>query len=203
MIHDLFSTKVYKNTYSGDLEKLKQNIIPKLDSIFEESKTNNQASMRNGAVCSVNVYNNLQNQIDLGDLLDFMSLSLKEYWTSLNYIDADLRVYHVWANIYPPGSFIDKHNHSPSPLTASFYLKKPKDSGNIVFEHPMATLMRYQPYKGLSDKDDYDTAFDSTIEVNEGDLVIFPGYLIHKTEQNNSLDDRIIIGFDLSYHKTK
>jgi uncharacterized protein (TIGR02466 family) len=200
-IHELFSTKIYKNSYSGDLKNLQKSILPKLDDIFEMSKKNNQASMRNGSICSVNVCNNLQDHIDLGDLLDFIKLSLKEYWENLNYIDADLKVYHVWANLYPPGSFIEKHNHSPAPLTASFYLKKPKDSGNIIFENPISTLLRYQPFKGLSDKDNYDVAFDSLLEVKEGDVVIFPGWLIHKTEKNNSLDDRIIIGFDLSYQR--
>ena len=34
------------------------------------------------------------------------------------------------------------------------------------------------------------------IEVNEGDLLIFPGYLPHKVKKNESDEDRIVISFN-------
>lgn len=201
MLYKLFPTLVYKSSYKGDLQTLKDRVLPELEDVFEEAKQNNQASMRNGAICSVNTCNKLQEKVDILDLINFVTESVSQYWKELGYVDARIKVYHAWANVYPPGSFIENHNHSPAPLTASFYIKKPQDSGNIVFENPISTLLRYQPYKGLSENDNYASAFDNTIEVDEGDLVIFPGWLMHKTEVNNSSEDRIIIGFDVTYSK--
>lgn len=201
MLYKLFPTLVHKSVYTGNLAALQSSVIPYLDEVFEDAKNNNQVSMRNGGICSVNTCNKLQEKIDIEDLIDFVSDSVKQYWKELNYIDASVKVHHSWANIYPPGSYIDNHNHSPAPLTASFYLKKPEDSGNIVFENPISTLLRYQPYKGLSDSENYASAFDTVVEVNEGELVIFPGWLMHKTEINNAQDNRIIIGFDIAYEK--
>lgn len=201
MLYELFPTKIFKKSYTGDLIKLQNSIIPFLDPIFEESKTDNQVSMRNGGICSVNVCNNLQDRIDISELVNFVKSTVEEYWKELNYVEANIKIYHSWANVYPPGSYIDNHNHSPSPLTASFYLKKPQESGNIIFENPISTLLRYQPYKGLSDKDNYASAFDEVIEINEGDLVIFPGWIMHKTQPNRSAENRIILGFDVTYGK--
>lgn len=201
MLYNLFPTLVHKSAYTGDLASLQASILPELSSIFEDAKSNNQVSMRNGGICSVNTCNKLQDKFDLTELIEFVTQSVNEYWKALGYVDANVRVFHAWANKYPPGSYIDNHNHSPSPLTASFYLKKPTESGNIVFENPISTLLRYQPYKGLGDSENYASAFDETVIVNEGELVIFPGWLMHKTEINNSTDDRIIIGFDIAYEK--
>lgn len=201
MLYNLFPTLVYKSTYTGDLTSLKDSIIPHLIPIFEEAKSNNQASMRNGSICSVNTSNRIQDKIDVADLITFVTDSVTEYWKQLGYVDSTIKVHHVWANKYPPGSYIENHNHSPAPLTASFYLSKPENSGNIIFENPLSTLLRYQPYKGLGDTENYASAFDETIEVDEGELVIFPGWLMHKTEINRSTKERIIIGFDITYEK--
>ena len=35
------------------------------------------------------------------------------------------------------------------------------------------------------------------MEINEGDLLIFPGYLPHKVEKNDSDEDRIVISFNV------
>ena len=36
-----------------------------------------------------------------------------------------------------------------------------------------------------------------SLEINEGDLLIFPGYLPHKVAKNESDEDRIVISFNV------
>ena len=36
-----------------------------------------------------------------------------------------------------------------------------------------------------------------TIKIEEGDLLIFPAYLPHSVEENESDDDRVIISFNI------
>jgi uncharacterized protein (TIGR02466 family) len=199
MIHNLFATKIYKKKFTGDLTKFQEHIIPQLDKIFEESAHHNQASMRDGGICSFNVYDTIHKQLDMKEITDFVDSSAAEYWKELGLIKSKVMVNHAWANIYPPGSYIENHNHIPATVVASFYLKKPINSGNMVFENPMSAILRYQPYNGLHDKDDYVNAFDTTIEVDEGDLVMFPGYLMHKTEKNMSTENRVILGFNIRH----
>ena len=37
----------------------------------------------------------------------------------------------------------------------------------------------------------------ASIKINEGDLLIFPAYLPHSVEINNSNEDRVIVSFNL------
>ena len=41
----------------------------------------------------------------------------------------------------------------------------------------------------------------ASIEIEEGDLLLFPSYLPHKVSQNNSNDDRIVISFNVDITK--
>ena len=203
MLYNLFPVKIYKKKFSGNLEKLKNSILPQLEKVFEESKNNNQASMRTGGICSFNVFDRLHTQMDLDEITKFAEESATEYWKDLNYVDAKVYANFVWANRYPPGAYIDNHNHIPAPIVGSFYLKKPTNSGNIVFENPISNILRYQPYKGLNVKNDYVSEFDTEVEISEGDLILFPGWLMHRTPLNVSDDIRIILGYNFSFNQTE
>ena len=103
----------------------------------------------------------------------------------------------MWANIYTPGSYIDSHDHCPMPLTGAFYVKKSTTASNIVFEHPLELILKHQPIAGIRDRQQYFNFVEQEIEVEQGDLVLFPSYVRHKTRPFNDVDDRIIIGGSL------
>ena len=194
---EIFSTKFHKAVYPGDCLKLQKHIIPKLDVVFEETAEDNQGSMRQGGLCSYNVVSNLAERIDLLDLEDFVLTEAKKFWKEMEYTETGCKMFKSWANKYPHNSFIDSHNHAPISLTASFYLQKPENSGDLVFENPLNSILKYQPYKQLTDLSNYHNLFDYKLSVSEGDLIIFPGYLNHKTTVNLSRADRITIGFNI------
>jgi ectoine hydroxylase-related dioxygenase (phytanoyl-CoA dioxygenase family) len=68
-----------------------------------------------------------------------------------------------------------------------------------VFENPLEALLKHQPIKALQDRNTYHTLFDHEVKVEAGDLVIFPGWLRHKTQVNSSNSDRIMIGANINY----
>lgn len=194
MIELIHPIKIYRTQYTGDLELLKNSIIPKLDAVFEKTRLNNQDSMRNDGLCSYNAVRDLHYWPELEHYIAFLKTHLDIYWKELNYDPSKPpNIVGMWANKYGPGSFIDLHNHSPITITASFYLSKPTNSGNIVFEHPSETILRHQPV-AINDIASYGSWFQTEVAVNEGDLVLFPGYLKHKTTPNLDSSDRIIIG---------
>ncbi len=197
MIELIHPIKVYKTKYTGDLDTIINSIMPKLDSVFEQTKLNNQDSMRYDGLCSYNVVRDMHRWPELTPYVDFLNHHLQLYWKELNYdTSRPPSIFEMWANVYKQGSFIDAHNHSPITITVSFYLKKPAQGGNIVFEHPLETLLKHQPidYKNI---DNYGSWFDHTVEVEEGDVVMFPGWLRHKTTPNLDQSDRIIIGANI------
>lgn len=194
MIELIHPIKIYKTKYTGDLARLKSVVIPKLNEVFEKTKSNNQYSMRYDGLCSYNVVRNLNQWDELQPYMSFLKEHLDIYWKELGYNQrCKPNIVEMWANMYKQGSFIDAHNHSPIAITASFYLQKSCNSGNIVFEHPLETLLKHQPIN-YDDVDSYGTLFDKEVIVEEGDLVMFPGWLRHKTTPNLDNTDRIIIG---------
>lgn len=151
--------------------------------------------MRGDGICSYNVKRDLHLDLAFSSLVEFINKHAQLYWKALNYNNAMRpEVYEMWTNIYKHESFIEMHNHSPIHLTASFYLHHPANGGNIIFEHPNATLLKHQPYEFNQIR--Y-TAFEQEVAVTTGTLVIFPGYINHKTQPNMSTEDRIIIGSNI------
>jgi hypothetical protein len=80
------------------------------------------------------------------------------------------------------------------PISGAFYVKKNENSSNIIFEHPLEIILKHQPVAGVRDRKKYFEFVEHEIEVNQGDLVLFPSYLRHKTRPFNDTEDRVIIG---------
>lgn len=193
---DIFPVKIYKTKFSGDIESLKNNIVPKLQECYNKTTEFNQDSMRGDGLCSYNVMRDLHTWPELKPIVDFLNEHAWNYWQAIGYdINQRPGVYEMWSNIYKHDAFIDAHTHAPIHMTASFYLQMPANGGNIVFEHPNTILMKHQPY-GF-DKTRYGQTFEHEITVETGDVIFFPGWLTHKTKPNLSNEDRIIIGSNI------
>lgn len=189
----LFPISVYKTSFGKDVSNLIAPIQDRIDHWLNETKHNNQGSMRQSGLCSYNVKRDMHTWPELKEIVEFIEFHSHEYWKTIGYKHSmKPGVYEMWANRYPPGSFIDYHNHSPIHMTATFVLQAEKNSGNIIFENPLQTLLKHQPYE--VNAENFYHLFESGLESDVGDLIIFPGYLNHKTLPNNSKSDRIILG---------
>jgi len=100
----------------------------------------------------------------------------------------------MWSIINKKGSFNIQHNHPNAYLSAAYYVKVPKNSGNIKFFDPKEQkTIRYPKVKNYTDI----SAVITEVTPKEGDLLIFPSYLYHSVGENLSEDDRIIISFNV------
>lgn len=191
--HGIFPTLIHTTKYPGDITAVLQTLLPKMESWFEQTKSNNQGSMRGDGLCSYNVKRDLHTWPELKEIVDFINESASDYWKAIGYKhDMKPGVYEMWANKYSPGSFIDYHNHAPIHMTATLVLYRDEGAGNLVFENPLETLLKHQPYE--VNAENFYNLFEHEIEAVAGDLVIFPGYLKHKTRPNLSNSNRIMIG---------
>lgn len=106
--------------------------------------------------------------------LDRVSLPPPKHWKFM-----------AWANVNKPGSNNVIHMHDTSMITLVLYLQG-TGTGRIRF-HPLHYLNKvykdYWPYNG-----------DWFIEPNDGDVIVFPSYLLHTVETNeHKTRDRICI----------
>lgn len=74
----------------------------------------------------------------------------------------------AWTSLHGNGSYHPAHHHVDSSISAVLYIKTPPGSGDLVFHDPRGSL----------------PPFGKTLHVNPqaGDLVLFPGYLLHTVE---------------------
>ena len=194
---NIFPTKIYHVSSDIDCQQMLNAVKDILASSYSNTETNNQVSMRGDGLCSYNVSRKLHHQNEFQTLIQFIEAHATTYWKDLGYMSAQRPVvFEMWTNVYKKNSFIDMHSHSPVQMTASFYLQQPAAGGNMALEHPMLQLMKHQPYD--HDMIRYHSEFwEHDVAIKTGDLVLFPGYLNHRTRPNQSDQNRIIIGANL------
>jgi uncharacterized protein (TIGR02466 family) len=102
-----------------------------------------------------------------------------------------------WININKPGDYIPIHRHDPFNgviFSGVFYVKTPKNCGNLIFHDPRSII------KDALDQEYYNNGINTCfIEPEENKLVIFPSWIDHEAEKNESNEDRISIAFNLYF----
>lgn len=109
-----------------------------------------------------------------------------------------------WININGKYDCNIKHNHFPMNenkesrlrkytfLSGCYYLKKPKDSGNIIFtENPV--LVYLKPLLNFN--------FNESINCEDGDLLLFFPHQEHYVEPSKADEERISISFNIFQEK--
>tara|TARA_Y100000590_G_scaffold429291_1_gene541710 strand:+ start:988 stop:1593 length:606 start_codon:yes stop_codon:yes gene_type:complete len=110
------------------------------------------------------------------------------------YIPNKQRIVAMWAIINNKDSYNIKHNHQNCYLSAAYYVKKPKNSGDITFYDPKeAKTYRFPEIE----KNTNYSSESITIKPEEGDLLIFPSYLYHDVGINLTDQDRVVVSFNI------
>ena len=110
----------------------------------------------------------------------------------------NIRISEMWAIINKKNDFNVIHTHPNCYLSAAYYVKAPTNCGKFEVEHPN-TAKKYA-FPEIETKNELNLEVAS-IEIEEGDLLLFPSYLPHKVSQNFSDEDRIVISFNVDIKK--
>lgn len=194
MIHNLFSTPIFKINVLDQLQYI-DNIENDIAEQLACSSISASSLEKNGGVSTYETNNQLHQLPSLSDLSNLVLAYSKIYWRMLD-IDERLcpRIDQCWSNVHKTGSFTLQHSHSLMPMVATFYLKSEKNSGNLILTNPAEYSITNIPFsKSIEQKT------ETELSVRTGDLVFFPGYIRHKTGENYSGQDRIVISFNIGY----
>jgi len=103
-----------------------------------------------------------------------------------------------WANINPPGGVNSSHTHPNNFLSGVYYVSIPQGADRIEFldPRPQASVLMPQP-----EEFNLLNGNSATIEVRDGRLVLFPGWLVHQVPVNASSEERVSIAFNLMFHQ--
>ena len=106
----------------------------------------------------------------------------------------NVNIINMWSVINQKNTFNIRHAHPNSMMSAAYYVKAKKNSGNINFFDPKEIKTMYHPpYKEYNDL----SSEAVKIEPEEGKLLLFPAYLQHSVDKNLSDEDRIVISFNV------
>ena len=132
---------------------------------------------------------------------------VKEYASTLN-INIEMIDFYMqrsWATVCNKNEYLNPHKHWQSNISFAYYLKKPLNSGNIVFsfnENPNEIADKLFSYDKLKKGLLHDinnlnqTVFE--LEAIEDEIIIFPSKTAHSTMKNLSNEERISISGDIS-----
>ena len=103
----------------------------------------------------------------------------------------------TWAIINPKYACNQSHIHGNNLISAAYYVKFPKNSGNIVFQDPRPSTLFYnarcQKLNSLNEQ-------EVIVYPETGVLAMFPSYLWHWVQPNLTDEDRVILSFNVSQY---
>jgi uncharacterized protein (TIGR02466 family) len=158
------------------------------------TKSSQQSDFDKKGVTSFNSESLLDNPA-WGDVVTFIGSFASTMIQSVNDAPTKPAFINMWTTIYPPGAFVPEHIHSNALLSGVFYAKAPDKCGNLVFKDP-ASVAKTMFIRKIREFPTVDVRH--VHEVRTGAMVIFPAWLPHFTEVNESNEDRIIISFNLN-----
>lgn len=184
MIETVGNSKILRTSYPNTSD-LYLSVADKLKNVTEQP--NKLLWFIENGICS---YHNesdegreLYRWSELKHLVEFLKDNIKEYLDIISVNENDVAVTGMWANRYPPGTFIVKHNHNYLNQENSiiigivYYIRKDDTAGSLVIDIP-----NYGEYN---------------TDLHEGDIIIFDSTLEHWTVPNQGDTDKYTIGLEI------
>ena len=110
------------------------------------------------------------------------------------FLERQPRLGNMWANINYKGSLNRPHVHANSLFSGAYYIKVPKDSGLLKLNDPRQGTHFIKPAR--KEKVPLHLAPEIHVQPQENRIIMFPSWLEHCVEMNESDDIRISVSFN-------
>ena len=104
------------------------------------------------------------------------------------------KINNMWAIINVGGSANSRHQHGNSTISGAYYVRAPQKCGDIVFYDPRPAPVYWHPNASAPNSLN---AQVNGVNPKEGGLILFPSYLDHSVNENQSEEERIVISFNI------
>ena len=101
----------------------------------------------------------------------------------------------MWANINPSGGYNKPHVHPNSLFSGVYYVKTPPNCGRLICQDPRPGIQTVMPTRKSVEIPKY-LWRDVHLQPQENRVVMFPAWLWHSVEPNQSKDMRISVSFN-------
>lgn len=106
----------------------------------------------------------------------------------------NIKITSMWSIINNQAASNGRHIHANNYISAAYYVKSPKNCGDIVFYDPRDAKTIRKPIVTEPNQLNSEVV---NVTPQEGLLVLFPSYLHHSVNPNFSNDERIVVSFNI------
>lgn len=184
----IFPTPIWQDKLSCDLYSIKQYILS-LQKISEGRKVSNINGWQSNSFSSEELMNTPVCQF-ITALEKRLSICSQDYGSSKSPV-----ISNIWFNVNNQGAHNTSHIHTDSFLSGVFYIQSPEDCGDIVFERQSQD--QYILGSHVRESTAYSSACQWKYRPKPNLLIIFPAWVSHYVEINNSELNRVSISFNV------
>mgnify|MGYP001207497452 FL=1 len=176
-----------------------RNMNEEMYSFIKESQIKDQKGIKKSNNKGWHSKNFDMQEIQIQNFIKNVSPSIEKVMTDMNWEmkKQSVKISNMWAIINTGGSTNSRHQHGNSTISAAYYVRAPKNCGDIVFYDPRPAPVFYYP-TALSSN--LLNAQVNSITPKEGALILFPSYVDHSVNENLSNNERIVISFNVTIH---
>ena len=127
-------------------------------------------------------------------LVDQLFLVMRAIWKE-EWLDREPVLGNMWANINYPGGYNKPHLHPNTLFSGVYYIKTPPNCGKLICSDPRSGNQTVMPVRVKGTPPKY-LWRECHLDVKEGRIIIFPAWMWHSVEPNESNDTRISVSFN-------
>ena len=109
-----------------------------------------------------------------------------------------VRISDMWFNVNYKGSANRQHQHAGSVHSGVYYIKTPENCGRICFTHPSSSIAWSWGPPMIEKYNAFNTNM-VTMNPEKNLLLVFPSWLDHSVDPNQSDDIRISLSFNTGF----
>ena len=128
------------------------------------------------------------------ELVDILFQAQRDIYKE-EHLDSEPFLGNMWANINPPGGYNRPHMHPNSLWSGVYYIKTPENCGHLKCEDPKSVAAMTHPKRKEGQLPSY-LWREVHYKPIAGRLIMFPSWLNHCVDPNQSDDIRISVSFN-------
>ena len=187
MLVDIFKTGIWKAKLNLNLSSLEKEI----ESIVKKDKGRKISNVGGYQTNDIDYEKHAQ----LLFLSEIIKVNTRSYRDSVG-LNQNFKIDNMWININKYKDFNKSHLHPYSSISGVFYVKCPKDCGDIVLENNSKDFLSYDWNPNIKTFTSY-TSSDWSIPCEKNLLLLFPSYLRHYVQPNLAEEERISLSFNI------
>ena len=133
---------------------------------------------------------NVVKEYELSLFVSELAKHIQNYCNYLNYT-GDCQISESWFSLFRKGNYGHIHHHGATDISGVYYIKTNGEDGNLFFETPNQHLGTSKVFSTLTPRHEY--------KPEVGNIMLFPGWLMHGIQTNTTDNERISLSFNISF----